>query len=258
MLNNDIVGGNTTPGDRLQDKSAVRLFSEGVPATATPEQMKSMLGLGYESDSPSRELARAIAAVDATYFVSGGTREQAQSFHPVLELRRDRFGRGGDHTSFNAEGFAAVRFTEWREDFNHQHQEVRVENGVQFGDLIQFVDMNYVVQVARLNAAALASLAAAPPPPVEVKIEAGNLDNNSTLHWKSGAGTPVGTSYQILWRPMDAPDWTRFADASSFGQDNSAMLPVSKDNVVFGIRAMDAAGHASYAVVPYPMLAAGK
>ena len=260
VLNNDIVGGNTTPGDRLQDKSAVRLFSEGVPATATPEQMKSMLGLGYESDSPSRELARAIAAVDAAYMVPGtrGSRQSVQSFHPVLEFRRDRFGRGGDHTSFNAEGFAAVRFTEWREDFNHQHQEVRVENGVPFGDLIQFVDMNYVVQGARLNAAALASLAAAPPPPVEVKIEAGNLDNNSTLHWKPGAGTPVGTSYQVLWRPMEAPDWTRFADASSFGQDNSATLPISKDNVIFGIRALDAAGHASYAVVPYPMPAAGK
>ncbi len=258
-LNNDIVGGNTTPGDTGQDKQAVRVFSEGIPATATPDEMKMIAGLGYDSDSPSRELARAVTGVDATYFGHGampsaGTgREQAGYFHPILEFRRDRFLRGGDHSSFNAQGFAAVRFTEWREDFNHQHQEVRVENGVQLGDLIRFVDMEYVANVARLNAATLATLAMAPPPPIDVKVVTSNLDNNSTLRWQPGAGAPAGTRYQILWRELAAPDWEFAVDADKFGTDGTATLPVSKDNVIFGIRALDAAGHASYAVVPYPV-----
>lgn len=265
VLNNDIVGGNTTPGDTLQDKTAVRIFSEGIPATATPDQLKQIELLGYESDSPSRELARAITDVSATYFrpaFSPATFGSAplpakgtatSTFHPVLELRRDRFLRGGDHSSFNAEGFAAIRFTEWREDFNHQHQNVRVENGVQFGDLLQYVDFKYVAEVAKLNMAVLATLALAPPPPLEFKVVTTNLDNNTTLTWQPGAGAPVGTRYQILWRELSATDWQYGADANKFGQAGSATLPVSKDNVVFGIRAIDAAGHASMAVVPYPM-----
>jgi hypothetical protein len=256
VLNNDIVGGNTTPGDALQKKDAVRLFSEGIPATATPEQLKMIELLGYESDSPSREVARAITGVDATYFGHGaapGAGNGIPYFHPVLEFRRDRFLRGGDHTSFNGQGFAAVRFTEWREDFNHQHQDVRVENGVQYGDLLKYVDFDYVAQVARLNAAALATFALAPPPPVEVKVVTTNLDNNTTLKWQPGAGAPAGTRYQILWRELASPDWQFVADASKFGSDGSATLPVSKDNVIFGLRALDAEGHASVAVVPYPV-----
>ncbi len=163
VLNNDIVGGNTTPGDTLQDKSLVRVFSEGIPATATPDEIKRITALGLESDSPSRELARAIAAVSRSYQLSS-------AFHPVLIFRRDRYLRGGDHTSFNQEGFAAVRFTEWREDYNHQHQDVRIESGVQYGDLLKFVDFEYVASVARLNGAALATLAAAPAPPQNVRI----------------------------------------------------------------------------------------
>lgn len=258
VLNNDIVGGNTTPGDTLQDKRAVRIFSEGIPAVATPDQIKMIELLGYESDSPSREVARAVTDVDATYFGHGaapsaGTGNATKYFHPVLELRRDRFLRGGDHSSFNGQGFPAVRFTEWREDFNHQHQDVRVENGVQYGDLLKYVDFNYVANVARLNVATLGTLAAAPPPPVEVKVVTSNLDNNSTLKWQPGQGAPAGTRYQILWRELSATDWQYEADAEKFGKDGTATLPVSKDNVIFGIRAVDTDGHASVAVVPYPI-----
>jgi hypothetical protein len=270
VLNNDIVGGNTTPGDKFQDKQAVRVFSQGIPGDATPKQLRMIEMLGYAGDSPSRELARAITGVDATYFGPGDGHSAGHSaapyagigvneryFHPVLEFRLDRFLRGGDHYSFNQEGFAAVRFTEWREDFNHQHQDVRVENGVQYGDLIRFVDMHYVVKVAELNAATLATLASAPPPPVEVKIVAGNLDNNSTLRWQPGPGARAGTRYQIVWRELAAPDWQFVADASEYidksGAGDSVTLPVAKDNVIFGVRAVDAAGHASYAVPPYPV-----
>lgn len=252
-LNNDIVGGNTTPGDRLQDKSVVRVFSEGIPATATPEQVKRLLFFGYDSDSPSRELARAIADVASTYT----THSQAPSaaIKPILEFRADRFLRGGDHSSFNKQGFAAVRFTEWREDFHHQHQNVRIEDGVQYGDLPQFVDFHYVARVARINAATLAVLASAPPPPVNVKIVVSKLDNNSTLEWTAGPGAPPNTRYQVVWRELAAPDWQRFIGHGIQSQNAgyTVTLPISKDNVIFGVRAVDSAGHASPAVVPLPV-----
>ncbi len=269
VLNNDIVGGNTTPGDKLQDKSTVRVFSEGIPASATPQQTRLIEMLGYESDSPSRELAREIAETDRTYFAQGAhsvlgvaptTHSAAaitkggKGFIPTLEFRRDRFLRGGDHTSFNQQGFAAVRFTEWREDFNHQHQNVRVENGVQYGDLLKYVDFNYVAKVAQLNAATLATLASAPPPPVNVKVITKELDNNTQLEWQPGPGAPAGTEYQVVWRVLTAPEWQFFTQqgiaASASG--DSITLPVSKDNVIFGVRSVDAKGHFSQAVVPMP------
>jgi hypothetical protein len=174
----------------------------------------------------------------------------------VLIFRRDRFLRGGDHSSFNQEGFAAVRLTEWREDFNHQHQDVRVEKGVQYGDLLQFVDFDYVANVARLNAAVLATLASAPPPPKEVRIVTKELDNNTTLHWSAGSGAPAGTAYEIVWRETGAPDWQRSVQMAGSGADNgdkfSKTLSISKDNVIFGVRAVDSAGHRSVAVAPVP------
>ena len=259
VLNNDIVGGNTTPGDTLQDKFAVRVFSESLPANATPDEIRRLVMLGYESDSPSRELARAVVDVGGTYDTVGAGGKAARAtagFHPVLEFRRDRFLRGGDHSSFNQEGFAAVRFTEWREDFNHQHQDVRTENGVEYGDLLKFVDFDYVARVARLNAATMAVLASAPPPPEKVRVVTRNLDNNTTLHWENGPGAPAGTSYEVLWRETAAPDWQRFkaSEANQRGSDAvyEVTLPVSKDNVIFGVRAVDAAGHRSVAVAPMP------
>jgi hypothetical protein len=247
VLNNDIVGGNTTPGETLQDKSLVRVFSEGIPATATPDEIKRITALGLESDSPSRELARAIADVGRSY-------QLVPPFHPVLIFRQDRYLRGGDHRSFNQEGFTAVRFTEWREDFNHQHQDVRVENGVQYGDLLQFVDFDYVAKVARLNAATMATLAAAPPPPEKVRIVTKALDNSTTLHWAAASGAPAGTAYEIVWRETQAPDWQRTGPSKIQldGDGLSVTVPVSKDNVIFGIRSIDAAGHRSVAVVPFP------
>jgi hypothetical protein len=225
----------------------VRVFSEGIPATATPEEIKRITSLGLESDSPSRELARAIADVSRSY-------QLATPFHPVLIFRRDRYLRGGDHTSFNQEGFVAVRFTEWREDYNHQHQDVRIESGVQYGDLLAFVDFGYVAKVARLNAAALAILAAAPAPPQNVRIITKDLDNNTTLHWSAGPGFPAGATYEIVWRETSAPDWECSIQAGTKNETVSYTMtvPVSKDNVIFGVRAVDATGHRSVAVTPTP------
>ncbi len=156
VLNNDIVGGDKSAE---QDHSVVRVFSEGVPTAATEQDLRRIRGLGGESDSGSRELARYIAEVGRTY--DAGVK-------PMLVFRLDRYLRGGDHFSFNQQGFSAVRFTEFREDFHHQHQNVRTENGIEYGDLPKFVDYDYVAHVARLNAATLASLAAAPAPPANV------------------------------------------------------------------------------------------
>jgi acetylornithine deacetylase/succinyl-diaminopimelate desuccinylase-like protein len=264
VLNNDIVGGDTTPGASGQDKNAVRVFSEGIPAAATPEQTRAIISMGAESDSPSRELARAIADTGRTYFTgtqhrldagtpAGQPRSNAirfePAFHPVLIFRRDRFLRGGDHTSFNQEGFTAVRITEWRENYNHQHQNVREENGIQYGDLLQYVDFNYVANVARLNAATLATLASAPGIPQQVRILTTSLDNDTELTWSAPAGMPAGATYEVVWRDTDAPTWTTFVSA---GSATSIKLPVSKDNVIFGVRSVDAAGHRSIAVIPMP------
>jgi hypothetical protein len=252
VLNNDIVGGDTTPGDKGQDKTAVRVFSEGVPGPATLEQLRMLQTYGYESDSPAREEARAIAEVDQTYF------KGAKSFHPVLEFRRDRFGRGGDHTSFSQEGFAAVRFTEWRENFNHQHQDLRTADGfnpdgsagqIEFGDYLKFIDKNYIANVARLNAASLATFASAPGEPLEVRVPGGSSDNFSILTWKAPAGAPAGATYEVVWRPTDAPTWTNVQPA---GPALTLKLPVSKDDYIFGVRSVDAAGHRSPAVAPTP------
>jgi hypothetical protein len=260
VLNNDIVGGDTTPGDKLEDKQLVRVFSEGISAAATPEQLKRLLALGLDSDSPSRELARAIVDVDTTYFG-----RKPAGLKPVMVMRLDRYLRGGDHSSFNQQGFAAVRFTEWRENFDHQHQDVRVENGVQYGDLIQFDDFDYMANVGRLNAATLATLASAPGAPVNVAVDTQALDNNSGLIWNAPAGAPAGVHYQVLWRETSAPEWQYFAAAEKYLDPSLApnaaqgadairvKIPVSKDNVIFGVRACDGDGHCSPAVAPLPL-----
>ena len=234
VLNNDIVGGNLGPG---QDTSVVRVFSEGLPTAASEAEIKRIRMLGGESDSTSRELARYIADVGRSY--DAGVK-------PLLIFRLDRFLRGGDHYSFNQQGFAAVRFTEFREDFNHQHQTPRTENGIEYGDLAKFVDFEYVAHVARLNAATLASLASAPAPPASVKMQTKDLQNDTTLTWEPSAGA---TAFEVVWRSTKAPDWEYVQTVSS---GTRATLKVSKDNVIFGVRAVDAALHRSLPVVPEP------
>ena len=234
VLNNDIVGGNKGPE---QNASVVRVFSEGIPVAADEKQLRQIRNLGGESDSSSRELARYVAEVGRTY--DAGVK-------PLLIFRLDRYLRGGDHYSFNQQGFAAVRFTEYWEDFNHQHQNIRTENGVEYGDLPKFVNFEYTAAVARLNAATLASLASAPAPPANVRLETHKLDNDSTFAWDAVPGV---ASYEIVWRATSAPDWEH---AQSVGNDTRATLKLSKDNVIFAVRAVDNEGHRSLPVVPVP------
>jgi len=234
VLNNDIVGGNKDPE---QDAGVVRVFSEGVPAAADEKQLRLIRNLGGESDSPSREVARYIAEVSRIY---------DPGIKPLLIFRLDRYLRGGDHYSFNQQGFAAIRFTEFRENYTRQHQNIRTENGIEYGDLPKYVDFEYVARVAKLNAATLAALASAPAPPADVKIVTKDLVNDSTLKWSPSAGT---TGYEVVWRATSAPEWEH---VQSVGNKTEATLDLSKDNVIFGVRAVDNEGHRSLPVVPVP------
>jgi len=236
VLNNDIVGGDKSAE---QDHSVVRVFSEGVPTAATEQDLRRIRGLGGESDSGSRELARYIADVGRAYEVG---------VKPMLVFRLDRFLRGGDHYSFNQQGFTAVRFTEYREDFHHQHQNVRTENGIEYGDLPKFVDYDYVARVARLNAATLASLASAPAPPANVRILTKNLENDTTLTWEASPRGLVA-EYEVVWRATTSPQWEH---AQSVGNATTATMKLSKDNVIFAVRAVGRAVHRSLPVVPVP------
>jgi len=236
VLNNDIVGGDK---NSVQNHSVVRVFSEGIPVAASEQDLRRIRGLGGESDSGSRELARYIADVGVTY--DAGVK-------PMLIFRLDRYLRGGDHFSFNQQGFPAVRFTEFREDFHHQHQNVRNESGVEYGDLPKFVDFDYVAKVAKLNAATLASLAEAPAPPANVHILTKDLENDSTLTWDASPGG-LASGYEVVWRATDSPQWL---ETQNVGSGTRATLKISKDNVIFGVRAVDRAGHRSLPVVPTP------
>jgi Peptidase family M28 len=233
-LNNDIVGGDRNPA---QDHGVVRIFSEGIPVAATDSDLRLLRNLGGEGDSSSRQVARYVAEVARTYEVG---------VKPLLVFRLDRYLRGGDHISFNEAGYAAIRFTEYSEDYNHQHQNVRTENGIEYGDLPKFVDFEYVARVARVNAATLASLASGPAPPGRVRLQTRELENNSTLTWEAAAGA---TAYEVLWRGTASPEWEH---AQAVGNVTRAKLPMSKDNVIFAVCAADAAGHVSLAVVPTP------
>ncbi len=240
MITNDIVG-STRSAEGSIDQGRVRLFAQGVPAMKElPDDVLAALRTGGENDLPTRQLARAIVEAAARYVP--GLRVQTI-------WRLDRYLRGGDHFPFAAAGYPAVRFTEPVEDWRHQHQDVRVEDGVQYGDLPQFVDFGYVAQVARVNAAALASLALAPAAPRDVGIETFKLENDTTLSWAPNREPDVA-GYRIVWRDTTAAEWQHAKDV---GNVTRATLGVSKDNVVFGVEAYDREGNVSPATYPRPL-----
>ena len=239
MLDNDIVG-NTLGGNGIRDRNTVRVFSEGVPSHETPAEANTRRSVGGENDSASRQLARFI-------------KETAEAYVPAMKVwliyRRDRYGRGGDHIPFLERGYPAVRFTEVNEDFRHQHQNVRVENGVQYGDLPQFVDFDYIANVARVNAASLAMLAYAPSRPKGVTIIS-RLSDDTELRWDAN-NEPDLAGYEIVWRDTTAPTWT---NVKPVGKVTSFTLKgMSKDNYFFGVRAVDNDGNRSPVTYPKPM-----
>jgi hypothetical protein len=240
MFTNDIVG-NTLGGNGVRDRRSVRVFSEGVSSAETPQEATTRRGVGGETDAPSRQLARFIRETAQTYL---------PGFDARLVYRRDRYLRGGDHIPFLERGFAAVRFTEPNENYDHQHQNVRTEAGRVFGDLPEFVDFAYVAQVARVNAAALAVLARAPARPKQAGLLTRRLTNDTDLQWAANA-EPDLAGYEVVWRDTTEPVWTH---ARFVGPATTYTLPgMSKDNYFFGVRAVDTQGHRSPVSYPAPV-----
>jgi hypothetical protein len=235
MFTNDIVG---SPNGAAPD--VVRLFSQGVPDDETPAEASLRQAVGGEDDGPASQLGRYAKEV---------ADNSSTGMHIELIFRRDRYLRGGDNISFLDNGFrAAARFTEIREDFKHQHQDVRVEDGKQFGDLIQFVDFDYLAGVSRVNVATFASLADAPAQPANVKIVATRLTNDTTLTWDANTEPDID-HYEVVWRQTTEPVWTSFKNV---GNVTTATLPRSKDNFFFGVRAVDSDGNKSPVTFPTP------
>jgi len=239
MLNNDIVGNSHGYDPEITDSLHLRVFSEGVPANETPEQARQRRQLSSENDAPSRQLARYAQMAARQYVNQGG-------YAVLLEYRPDRFLRGGDHTPFNQQGFAAVRFTETNENFNHQHQDLRTENGLVYGDRPEFVDYRYLRRTAQVNLATLASLALAPAASQKVEVLTAKLTNRTELRWLAPQGGPTPAGYIVLARETSAPQWQQRFPVSG----TTADLAISKDNYIFGVVSVDAQGHESPAVLP--------
>ncbi len=232
-LNNDIIGASS--GAAGSAPETVRLFSQSLPIDAS---VAAVDRTGSENDSPSRELARFVKTIGETY-VPAMTGE--------LIYRADRFLRGGDQESFTDQSYPAMRFVEKYENFNHQHQNVRVENGIQYGDLQRFMDFDYLARVTRMNVAALAALALGPEPPRGVQMLTRSLGYDSTLRWQAA---PHAVAYEIVWRATTAPMWQESKDVGNVTQ---ATVPVSKDDYILGVRSIDADGMRSPVVYPVPV-----
>jgi Zn-dependent M28 family amino/carboxypeptidase len=239
MFTNDIIG-SSLGGNGVRDARTVRVFSEGVPSNETTQEAATRRSVGGENDSASRQLAR---------FINETTQRYVPSMKVWMIYRRDRYGRGGDHQPFLERGYAAVRFTEPNENYQHQHQNVRLENGIQYGDLPQFDDFNYIANVARVNAASLAALASAPARPKNVTFP-NSLSDDTPIKWDNNKEPDIA-GYEIVWRDTTAATWT---NSVAVGNVNSyTMKGMSKDNYFFGVRAIDQKGNRSPVTYPKPL-----
>lgn len=240
MFTNDIVGNHAAEDGALSDPNKVRLFAQGIPATSEPDrELLRYIQTGGENDLPTRQLARTI-------------KETAESYLPEMRVwmiyRADRYLRGGDHMPFLDLGYPAVRFSEPNEEFKHQHQDLRTEDGVQYGDLPEFVDYPYLGRVTQVNLAALANLARSPQPPANVGMNTSRLENDTRLRWEASPSAHTA-GYEVVWRETTSPVWQHKA----FTTDTSYTAELlSKDNYLFGVRSVSEGGHVSKVVYPFP------
>ncbi len=238
VLNNDIMGSNNSSETNIIDNTRVRVFSEGLPAFDLGKQATAIRQFGLENDGKARQLARYVKEVGERY---------VDNLEVVMIYRNDRFLRGGDHSPYVDTGYAAVRITEMNENFNHQHQDVRTDKGVVFGDLEEFIDFEYLRKNTALNLANLANLAKSPGMPQNVRVEVRNLTNGTQLTWKAPANGKV-QGYYILMRETTSPVWQK----KIFTTETEVKLPYSKDNYFYGVQSVSAEGNESLPVVPVP------
>jgi hypothetical protein len=239
MINNDMIGNSLSSGTNLRDNTKVRVFSETIPYLETEAEAKMRKATNRDNDSPSRQLARYIKTV---------TNQYVDQLDINLVYRNDRFLRGGDHTPFSQNGFTAIRFCERNENYNQQHQNLRTENKIKYGDLPEFMDFEYLRKITCSNLATFSNLAWSPKAPTNVGIEVKDLTNFSTLVWNAPEGKSV-YGYHILIRETATPHWEK----AIFVKDLKAEIPYSKDNYFFAVQAVDALGHSSLPVFPIPI-----
>ena len=236
MLNNDIMGSNNSNETNIINNTQLRVFSEAYSVTDTGRIAQQIRSMGLENDSRSRQLARYVKETGERY---------VDHLEVVLVYRPDRFLRGGDQTPFLAKGYTAVRLTEMNENYNHQHQDLRTEKGIEYGDHVKFMDFEYLRKNTAVNLATLANLASAPPVPQEVKIEVRQLSNSTTLNWKAPKNGIV-KGYYILLRATSSPVWEK----KIFTTQTTITVPYSKDNYFFAVQAVSNGLHESLPVIP--------
>lgn len=238
VLNNDIVGSNNSSETNIINNTQIRVFSETFSIQDTGRAALAIRSLGLENDGKARQLARYVKETGERY---------VDNLEVVMIYRNDRFLRGGDHTPYVNRGYAAVRITEMNENYYHQHQDVRIENGIQFGDLPEFMDFEYLRKNTAMNLSNLANLASSPGQPQDVRIETRRLTNLSNLSWKApGAGKVKG--YYVLLRETTSPVWQKKFYTAATSMD----LPYSKDNYFFAVQSISEGGNEGLPVVPLP------
>lgn len=238
VLNNDIMGGNNKNEKNKVNTNEVRVFSEGLSVLDTGRVQSTIRNLGLENDGKARQLARYVKETGERY---------VKGLKIVMIYRNDRFLRGGDHTPYVQRGFAAVRITDMHEDYDHQHQNVRMENGIQYGDLAEFMDFDYLRKNTCMNLCNLANLAKSPPTPQDVKVDTRRLTNFTNLTW-SPPKTGKVKGYYVLMRETTSPIWQK----KIFTTETKMDLPYSKDNYFFAVQALSATGNDGLPVIPTP------
>lgn len=238
MLNNDIMGSNNSSETNIIENTKIRVFSEAFSVLDTGRAQLTIRALGLENDGKARQLARYVKEIGERY---------VDNLEVVMIYRNDRFLRGGDHTPFVNRGFTAVRITEMNENYYHQHQDVRLENGIQYGDLPEYMDFEYLRKNTCMNLANLANLAKAPPMPREVKVETRRLTNFTNLSWKAPDHGNV-KGYYVLMRETTSPVWQK----KIYTTDTKMELPYSKDNYFFAVQTVGPDKNESLPVIPAP------
>lgn len=238
MLNNDIMGSNNSSETNIINNTKIRVFSEAYSVTDTGRAIQMIRSLGLENDGRSRQLARYVKETGERY---------VDNLEVVMVYRNDRFLRGGDHTPFVNRGYAAVRITEMNENYYHQHQDVRMENGIRYGDLPEYMDFEYLRKNTAMNLACLANLSKAPSMPREVKVETRRLTNLTILNWQAPAHGKV-KGYYVMMRETTSPTWQR----KIFTTSTNMELPYSKDNYFFAVQSIGEDNNESLPVLPMP------